>query len=57
MTGMPFLDRVADLTVAGDAAFGDLRALYTSDERLRVPDESSILQATPRRDPVAGGYL
>ena len=31
------LDRVAALTLAGDDAFADLRAIYQSDDRLRVP--------------------
>ena len=31
------LDRVAALTLAGDDAFADLRAIYESDDRLRVP--------------------
>jgi hypothetical protein len=31
------LDRVAALTVAGDATFAEIRELYESDERLRVP--------------------
>jgi hypothetical protein len=30
-------DRVAALTLAGDDAFADVRAIYESDERLRVP--------------------
>ena len=31
------LDRVAALTLAGDDAFGQVRAIYESDDRLRVP--------------------
>jgi hypothetical protein len=31
------IDRVAALTIAGDDAFADLRAIYDSDDRLRVP--------------------
>jgi Transglutaminase-like superfamily len=31
------LDRVAALTLAGDDAFADMRAIYESDDRLRVP--------------------
>ena len=31
------LDRVAALTLAGDDAFSQLRAIYQSDDRLRVP--------------------
>ncbi len=31
------LDRVAALTLAGDDAFADIRAIYESDDRLRVP--------------------
>jgi len=31
------LDRVAALTLAGDDKFGDVRAIYESDDRLRVP--------------------
>jgi hypothetical protein len=30
-------DRVAALTLAGDAKFAEVRAIYDSDERLRVP--------------------
>jgi len=32
-----FLDRVAALTLAGDDKFDEMRALYESDDRLRVP--------------------
>jgi Transglutaminase-like superfamily len=31
------LDRVAELTLAGDEAFPEIRKIYESDERLRVP--------------------
>ena len=31
------LDRVAALTLAGDNAFANLRTIYESDDRLRVP--------------------
>ena len=31
------IDRVAALTLAGDNAFADVRAIYESDDRLRVP--------------------
>jgi hypothetical protein len=31
------LDRVAALTLAGDDAFSEVRAIYQSDDRLRVP--------------------
>ena len=31
------LDRVAGLTLAGDGAFAEVRAIYESDDRLRVP--------------------
>ena len=31
------LDRVAALTLAGDDSFGEVRAIYESDDRLRVP--------------------
>jgi hypothetical protein len=31
------LDRVAALTLAGDDAFAEMRAIYESDDRLRVP--------------------
>ena len=34
---MKLLDRVAELTLAGDEAFPQLRKIYESDERLRVP--------------------
>ena len=34
---MKLLDRVADLTLAGDEAFPELREIYESNERLRVP--------------------
>ena len=40
---MQFLDRVAALSVAGDDAFDELRGIYESDERLRVPIGSPIL--------------
>jgi hypothetical protein len=31
------LDRVAKLTLAGDGAFAEVRTIYESDDRLRVP--------------------
>jgi hypothetical protein len=31
------LDRIAALSLAGDDAFSEIRAIYESDERLRVP--------------------
>jgi hypothetical protein len=34
---MKLLDRVAELTLAGDEAFPQLRKIYESDERLRIP--------------------
>jgi len=34
---MKLLDRVAELTLAGDEAFPQLRKIYESDDRLRVP--------------------
>lgn len=34
---MEFLDRVAQLTLAGDEAFSEVRALYQNDDRLRMP--------------------
>jgi len=34
---MALLDKLAALTTAGDEAFPELRRLYESDERLRVP--------------------
>lgn len=34
---LAFFDRVATLTADPDASFGELRALYEGDERLRVP--------------------
>jgi hypothetical protein len=33
-----FLDKIAALTIAGDEAFPELRKVYESDDRLRVPD-------------------
>lgn len=32
-----FLDRVADLTIAGNDAFSEMHSLYESDGRVRVP--------------------
>jgi hypothetical protein len=34
-----FLDHVAALTMAGDAQFAQIRSLYESDERLRMPSD------------------
>jgi len=34
---MALLDRVAALTLAGNESFSEMRAIYTTDERLRVP--------------------
>ena len=34
---MAFLDKVAALTMGGDATFAEVRKLYETDERLRVP--------------------
>jgi len=31
------IDRVAALTIAGDEKFAEMRKIYESDERLRVP--------------------
>jgi hypothetical protein len=31
------LDRIADLVNSGDTAFEEIRSLYESDERLRMP--------------------
>jgi hypothetical protein len=36
-TTLELIDRVAELTLDGDARFTELRALYGNDERLRVP--------------------
>jgi hypothetical protein len=33
----PLFDRLADLTRDPDAAFSELAAMYTADDRLRVP--------------------
>ena len=41
---MQFLDHVAALTMAGDEAIEELQTLYTSDDRLRILDDSDILQ-------------
>jgi hypothetical protein len=47
------LDRVAALTLAGDDAFAEVRAIYDSDDRLRVP--SVVFNALRNaREPVAG---
>lgn len=32
------LDRVATLTLAGEEAFAEVRKIYESDDRLRVPE-------------------
>ncbi|MFX1412150.1 MAG: transglutaminase domain-containing protein [Promethearchaeota archaeon] len=46
---LALLDRVAVLTQAGNDAFGELRAIYESDERLRVPPVvTSYTDAGPR---------
>ena len=37
MMARVFLDRVADLTLAGNKAFPEMRLLYESDSRVRVP--------------------
>ncbi len=34
---LTMLDRIAALTLAGDAAFAEVRRTYESDERLQVP--------------------
>jgi hypothetical protein len=34
---LELLDKIAALTLAGDEAFGEIRKLYESDDRLRVP--------------------
>jgi Transglutaminase-like superfamily len=34
---LEFLDRIAALTMTGDDAFAEVRAIYESDDRLRVP--------------------
>ena len=36
---LDLMDRIAALTLAGDQAFGELRALYESEDRLWVPSE------------------
>jgi hypothetical protein len=33
------MDRIAELTLAGDDAFGDIRAIYEADSRFHVPLE------------------
>jgi hypothetical protein len=35
---LALLDRAADLTMGGDAAFPEVRATYESDDRVRVPE-------------------
>jgi hypothetical protein len=46
------IDRVAALTLGGDDAFADVRAIYESDERLRVPPVVfNALRNTP--EPIA----
>jgi hypothetical protein len=32
-----FLDKITDLVLSGDQAFGEIRSLYEADERLRMP--------------------
>jgi hypothetical protein len=50
------LDRVAALTLAGDDAFADVRAIYESDERLRVPPVVfNALRNTP--EPIAASGI
>ena len=47
------LDRVAALTLAGDDAFTEVRAIYESDDRLRVPPVVfNALRNAP--EPIAG---
>jgi hypothetical protein len=42
---LQLLDRVAEVTLAGEEAFGELRQLYETDERLRVP--SAVTSYSP----------
>lgn len=44
---LALLDRIADLVDGGDAAFTAARALYESDERLRVPDVAAFVAGEP----------
>ena len=45
---LAFFDRLAALTRAPDASFAELRALYESDDRLRVP--ATVFNAVLQRD-------
>ena len=44
---LSLLDRVAELTLGGDAAFAEARALYDADARLRVPDVAAFVAGEP----------
>jgi hypothetical protein len=44
---LALLDRVADLTLGGDAAFAEARALYETDARLRVPGVAAFVAGEP----------
>jgi hypothetical protein len=47
----PLFDRLAELTLDADRRFGEIRALYDADERLRVP--ATVFNAVlNRQDPV-----
>ena len=42
---LTLLDRVAELSLAGNAAFGELRAVYERDDRLHVPPVITSLES------------
>jgi hypothetical protein len=50
--GLALLDRVAALCQADDSAFGEIRALYDTDERLRVPPVFDSYPSGPEPQPV-----
>jgi hypothetical protein len=47
-----FLDHVAALTLAGDESFGEVRALYKSEARVRVPAVFSSFDSGPTPTPI-----
>lgn len=47
---LAFFDRLATLTREPDAHFDELRTLYESDDRLRVP--ARVFNANPSREEV-----
>jgi hypothetical protein len=49
---LAFLDQVAALTLAGNDRFGEVRALYDADERLRVPPVINSYPLGPTPVPV-----